>query len=334
MLNRTLRRTAGWLALGSLLLFSAPAGAATTLRLATFAPKSSAWGKMFAKWESALREKTHGEVELQVFYNGTQGDDESMVGKMRSGQLDGAALTSVGLSTIYKPVLVLQLPGIVDSWETLDRVRAGLKAPMERGFAAQGFRVVAWGDVGRVRQMSRGFAVRGPDALRGKSPVVWRNEPIGPVLYSVIGGVGAVPLGPAEVLPALRSGKVNVVSAPTLAAEQLQWTPFFDHIGSATAVCAIGGTVFRQSALDALPADLRAAFEELQNKHAKKSAERIRRLDEEAYLRLAKKMTVVELTEAERAEWEKVFRQTTERLGQGTFPPELVKEVVRLAGKK
>ena len=58
-------------------------------------------------------------MELQFFYNGQQGDEGAMVGKMKAGQLDGAALTAVGLSKVYKPIGALQMPGLFTTWAKL-----------------------------------------------------------------------------------------------------------------------------------------------------------------------------------------------------------------------
>ena len=53
------------------------------LRIATVAPKSSAWGKLFKVWQRAVDKKTHGKLQLVVYYNGVQGSDDAMVGKMK-----------------------------------------------------------------------------------------------------------------------------------------------------------------------------------------------------------------------------------------------------------
>ena len=53
---------------------------------------------------------------------GVRGDEELVVRKMKSGQLDGAAVTAVGLSKIVPNALVLQLPGLFDSYKELDYV--------------------------------------------------------------------------------------------------------------------------------------------------------------------------------------------------------------------
>ncbi len=136
-----------------------------------------------------------------------------------------------------------------------------------------------------------------------------------------------------EVLPALRSHKMNVVSAPALAAEQLQWTPYLDHVASRSSVCAVGGSVIRSKALDALPADLRDVLDDMQKRLNKATKNRIRRLDEAAYKRLAKKMKVVKLSEEDVKEWRKVLIPAVKQLSQGTLDKALVEKVLKATGK-
>lgn len=303
------------------------------LRVATLAPKNSAWGKVFKVWQKALSQKSGGKLELEVYYNASQGNEDTMVSKMKTGSLDGAALTSVGMSRITKDVLVLQLPGVVDSWDLLDKARADIGPELEKRFEKEGFQVVGWGDLGLVRQWTRGFELRRPSDLKGRRPLVWRNEPIGPAIYTSIGGVVPTPLSPPEVLPALRSGKIEALNAPALAAEQLQWTPFLDHVSSTASVCAVGGTVFRKKALDDLPKDLQTIFWDLQKRASEVNKNRVRKLDAQAFTRISKKMTVVDLSAADKEEWRKVIVPALKQLGQGTFSGELVTRVLKLAGK-
>ena len=55
--------------------FSNRASATTEIKIATLAPKNSAWGKFFVKLDKKLRQKTSDEVGLLVYYNGVQGDE-------------------------------------------------------------------------------------------------------------------------------------------------------------------------------------------------------------------------------------------------------------------
>lgn len=313
------------------MLLSAEAAAKTKLRFSTLAPKNSSWGKVFKVWEQAIIKKTHGEIELDVYYNGVQGMEESMVGKMKTGQLDGAALTAIGLSKINRNVMAMTLPWVINSWDKLDKVRPKVAPELEKEFEKKGFRVLGWGDVGLVYGFAKGFAVKSPEDIRGKRPLVWRNEPVGPVVYSIIGQITPVPLSVTEVLPALRSGSVDMISAPALAAEQLQWTPHLDHVTSKPVVTATGATVFRAKALDEMPADLRKTFLDMQQRVGAAQNKRIRKLDKEAYQRISKRMKVVEPNVDA---WEKVAKQSLKRLSQGVFPRDLMRKVANLAGYK
>ena len=331
MLRKAIGTVLGALALMVGVGSAGTADAAEILKVGTLAPKSSPWGKVFTVWEKAVKEKSGGNLELQFFYNGQQGDEGAMVGKMKAGQLDGAAVTAVGLSKIYKPVLALQMPGLFTSWSKLDTARDAMKSEFEKGISDAGFSLVGWGDVGQAHVMSKGFAIKTPDDIKGKKPYMWRDDIIQPVLYQIIGGVTPVPLGVPEVLPNLNTGAVNVVTAPALAAEQLQWAPKLDHMVSDVAGTAIGALVFSSKRLDGLPADLKAILTDTGKISAAALTSRIRNEDAAAFGRMKGKMTVVTLSSEEKNKWDGIFKQVRARLGQGTFDPGLIKKLEDLS---
>jgi TRAP-type C4-dicarboxylate transport system substrate-binding protein len=269
-----------------------------TLRIASLAPKNSSWGKVYAVWQKALEKKTDGKLAVQMFFNGVQGNEDAMVSKMKTGELD--------------------------------QVRKELQPDIEAGLKNSGFQVIGWGDVGLVRQFSKGFEIHRPEDMKNKRPATWRNEPMGPAIYAAIGNVVPVPVDPMEVLPTLRAGSIDVIAAPALAAEQLQWTPYLDHVMDQVSVCAIGAMVFKDKRLDALPKDLHDTFDELQARASKEQLNRIRKLDQEAYDRLVTKMTLVKFTQADRDEWEKLLKKVVKSLARGTFDKALVNKVLKI----
>ena len=331
MMRRAAMKLVGALALLVGVGVSEDANAAEVIKIGTLAPKSSPWGQVFTVWEQAVKQKSDGKLELQFFYNGQQGDEGAMVGKMKAGQLDGSAVTAVGLSKIYKPILALQMPGLFTSWAKLDNARDTMKAEFEKGANDAGFSILGWGDVGAAHVISKGFAVKSPDDIKGKKPYMWRDDAVAPVLFQVIGGVTPVPLNVPEVLPNLNTGAVNILTAPALAAEQLQWSSKLDTIVEDTAGLAIGALVLSSKRIDALPADLKTILLDTGKIAATALTKRIRTEDDAAFARMKSKMTVVKLTADERAKWEAVFKQTRQRLAQGTFSPDLVAKLEGLA---
>ena len=333
MLRRAALKLVGACALLAGVGLSGTAQAGEVIKIGTLAPKSSPWGQVFSVWADAVAKKSDGKVELQFFYNGQQGDEDAMVGKMKSGQLDGAAVTGVGLSKIYKPILALQMPGLFRTWAKLDAARDAMKGEFEKGVSDAGFTISGWGDVGLAHLMSKGFAINVPDDIKGKKPYMWRADDVAPILFQVIGGVTPVPLNVTEVLPNLNTGAINIVTAPALAAEQLQWASKLDTIVSDVAGIGIGALVFSSKRLAALPEDLRSIVTDTGKVASAALTKRIRNEDAAAYARLTApgKMTVVNLTDDQKAKWAAVFQQTRDRLKQGTFSPDLVNRLEALA---
>lgn len=306
----------------------APAKAATTLRVATLVPQASSWGRILETWRKAVAEKTNNRVKLDLYYNAVQGMEDAMVAKMKTRQLDGAVVSSVGLADIYKNALALQLPGVLNTWDKLDRARNAVGPELEKGFASNGFSLTSWADLGVVHPFSTGYAVKTPSDIKSRRPLLFRDDVILPTVFQTLGSVVPRLLSVGEVLPALQTGSVDFLFAPGLAVEQLQWAQHLDHVTDWPMVCVIGGTVFRTEALDALPSDVRATFLEIQQRVGAAQTKMGRKDDESAYTRVAKKMVVQELDASNRDAWDKLAKEAVRKLSQSTFPRELVDKIV------
>lgn len=301
----------------------------TRLKVGSLAPRESPWGNVLRVWVKAVKEKTKGEVVLELYWNATQGDEAAQMSKMKTGQLDGAIVTAVGLSVVDANVNVLQLPGVYAGWEKLDIVREHLRPRFEKSFQAAGFELAGWGDIGLDRFMSKGFAVKGPGDLKGKRPWVWREDPILPAVYAAA-GVVPVPTSVPEALPELSTGNVNVMSISPLGSEQLQWSSRLDTMNTMVVAPNIGGMVLSKAKLDALKPEHRAIVLETAKVACKALTDRIRAEDAAAFERLKKRMTVVEPSAEELTAWKKLFKEARERLAKGTFTPEVMADVEKL----
>src|ERR1019366_3087147 len=129
-----------------------PARAATVVKIGTLAPANSLWAREFKKLAADVASDTKGELVLDFQWNGQAGDEVLMVQKIRTGQLDAAAVTALGLAqTGVTDILLFDLPGLFTSWEKLDAARDALKGEYDRLFESKGFTVLGWGDVGELK---------------------------------------------------------------------------------------------------------------------------------------------------------------------------------------
>ncbi|NRA32993.1 MAG: TRAP transporter substrate-binding protein DctP [Polyangiaceae bacterium] len=307
--------------------------AKTTLRIATLAPKASSWGKVVKVWRKAVIKKSGGALDLKVFYNAVQGRENAMVGKMKAGQLDGALLSTQGLSAINPDVRALALPGLILDWNSLEKVRKALTPAFKKAYEEKGYILYGWSDAGLMRGFSKGVKATKPSQLSGKRVVLFNDDAMSAQANSLIPGLVSVPLDPFETLPQIRSGNVNYVTVPAIAAEQLQWTPHLQYTYDRISGAATGGTLFKKAPLDALPADVRAGFMSIATRLIPYNTKNNRAEDDASFRRIAKKLEVVKISGADKAAWEAHDKKALKKIAQGTMPRALVSKVAKLVGK-
>ncbi len=269
------------LLLTTLLLTSLVASAGTTFKVGTLVPRESPWGTVLRVWQKAVKEKTKGEVTIEIFWNATQGDEPVLISKVKTGQLDSAIVSAVGLGLIDPDINILQVPGLYAGWPELDKTRDVLKPRFEASFRQKGFELVGWGDIGLMRFMSKGYAVNLPGDLKGKRPWVWREDLVLPSLYQAL-GVVAVPASTTEVLPELATGNIDSMVVSALEAEQLQWSSRLDHLNLMVVAPNVGGAIVSKPRVDALPADQRTVILETIGVATRALSERIRVEDQQS----------------------------------------------------
>jgi TRAP-type C4-dicarboxylate transport system substrate-binding protein len=324
-------------ALGALAILAglgaSEAHAAEVIKIGTLAPKQSVWGQVFQVWETAVKKKSGEQLQLQFFYSGQQGDEGAMVGKMKAGQLDGAAITAVGLSKIYKPILALQLPGALTTWDKLEAAQDALKGDFEKGLGDANFKLLGWGHVGRAHLFLKGGSpVVKPADIQKRKPYMWRDDEVSPKFYQAIGGVNPVPLNVPEVLPQLKTGAVDMLNAPALAVEQLQWSGYLDQASNQVTGCAIGALVVTSGRMKSLPGDLRTILTDTGAIAGKALTTKIKAEDEAAFARMTKDDAKMKKFNVDEAAFKEVFKKTRTALGQGVFTPELVKKIEAIGG--
>ncbi len=300
------------------------------LRLATLAPRDSGIGKAFQRLRNELREKTNGQVELKMYYGGVAGDEETVVRKMRVGQMDGALLTSTGLGALVPQVLVLQAPGLITNYPALDDVRKELAPDFDAMFAKAGYKLVSWGDSGQIRIFSK-HKIQHPNDLRNVRPWVWRGSPTMRAFIDAAGANG-VTLGLPEVFGALQTGMLDTVIASSIGVLSFQWFTKLNTITKPGGGIVVGAYVIKQERLDALPAEARDYILASASEHAEEFRESGRRFDEEASATLMKRLKAVNLWRNQHA-WQMVQADARRSLVGRLYSHSLLARVEKITGK-
>ncbi len=184
------------------------------LRIATVAPVGSSFHKrlqtLSAEWS-----RGPGGVGMNI-YPGTQGGELQIVRRMRVGQLQGAALTSVGLAQLDRAVTALQfMPLMFKDWEDVDRVREKLRPELERRLKAAGFVVMFWADAGWVRYFSK-TPIRSVKDLKPMRVYASSGDPDSIEMMKAY--YTPVVLEPDQILLGLRNGMIDALPVPAFLA--------------------------------------------------------------------------------------------------------------------
>jgi TRAP-type transport system periplasmic protein len=265
-------------ATGAAVAFGAPwiakGAAAVTLRIGTLAPQASRWHKAFESTAREVKRETDGAVDIKIYAGGTMGDEAAMVRKMRIGQLDGAAVTSVGLGDINKQLLMLQLPLLFKSYKQLDYVRSKMSGKFEQLLSDEGFRLGSWGDVGFIYLFSN-TPIKQPSDIKGTKMWVWDSDPVSKKVMEVV-GVNAVPLGVPDVLPSLQTGVIDAFTNSPYAAIALQWYTKARYVTDLRLSMGVGASVITEKSWNKIPDDARAVLDKVTAATHKKLLKSIR----------------------------------------------------------
>lgn len=297
----------------ALLLASATASAQRVLSMATLAPSGSTWMRVFDAANRELRRRSGGALSMRWYPGGVQGDEAEVVRKIRTGRLDGAAVTAVGLGQIHRPILAFQIPGIFGSDAAFVRARDALSAPLSQAFEQQGFMLLGFGSTGAPRMLSR-RAIRTPADLRQAHPWQWRDDVILPAVFAEAGAQG-VSLQVPEVLGAIQTGRVDTVIASPLAATALQWAASMQYMSDRSNSASLGGIIVSRTQFQSLPPDQQQMLREVVAQFNTLLARNVARDDNAAAQSLQQRgVQVIQLNDAERNQWQSLFTRARSRL--------------------
>ncbi|MEJ2102483.1 MAG: TRAP transporter substrate-binding protein DctP [Desulfobacterales bacterium] len=232
--------------IGLMLLMSPAVDAAESLeiKIATLAPEGSSWMKTFEAINAEVSKKTNAEVSFKLYPGGVLGDEKDMLRKLYIGQINGAALTSAGLSAIFGEMDVFQIPFLFQSYDEVDFVIKKMDGFFREGLEKHGYVLLGWSEGGFVRLLST-TPIATLDDLKKAKVWTWAGSPMTKAIFDQA-GISAIPLSIPDVLVGLQTGLVDVVYAPPTGAISLQWFTKIKYMTDVNLTYLIGGVVIRK----------------------------------------------------------------------------------------
>jgi len=300
------------------------------IKLATVAPKDSIWHESLKRMDQRWQDITKGEIRLRI-YAGTLGDEDDILRRVRVGQLDGAAISTAGLSSIDPATQAMHIPLAFTSNEEMAYVRERIAVQLEPLLAAKHFRVLSWAEVGWVHFFTR-EPVATPDDLRRQKLFVWSNgeSSDSEKLWQDL-GFNTVSLSSIDIMPALQTGMITAYQAPPLMALANQWFPFTPHMTDLKWAPLAGATVLTDSAWSKVPEQFRTemlkiAFEESQTLQTD-----VRLLEQQAKDAMIERgLKIVPVDRTAMSAWLEAVKSSYPEIRGKVVPAEYFDEAIRL----
>ncbi len=312
-----------------LLLTNFPAQA-TTLKIATLLPDGTSWMNMLRSGAEELEQRTEGRVKLRFYPGGVMGNDNSVLRKIRVGQLHGGALTAGGLAAIYPDIQIYSLPFLFRSFAEVDYVRERMDPELVAGLKRAGFVSYGFSEGGFAYLMSQ-LPLDNVDQLLQRK--IWSPEgdQISLSAFRSI-GVSPVPLPLTDVLTGLQTGLIDTVGSSPSGAIALQWHTRIKHVADIPLIYLYGTLVIRDKALNKISSGDRQILREIMEDRFRQINQQTR-IDNQGALKALEKRGIrfYRPKAGERASWQRLIDKVEANLeAEHQLDPALFRQVQQL----
>ncbi|MCG7975853.1 MAG: TRAP transporter substrate-binding protein DctP [Candidatus Thiodiazotropha taylori] len=304
--------------------------AKTTLKIATLAPDGTSWMKQMRAAAKEIHEKSEGRVKIRFYPGGVMGNDNSVLRKIRIGQLHGGAITGGGLSSIYSDAQIYTLPFQFRNLEEVDAVRQVMDKRIIDGLQKKGFISFGLSEGGFAYLLSNS-PVKTTDNMKGLKIWIPEGDKVNAEIFSKL-GIAPIPLPLTDVLTGLQTGLIDTIASAPIGAIALQWHTRVNYLTQVPLAYLYATLVIKEKAFNKLTeADRDLVKQTLQSTFVKLNQQN--REDNIAALSALKKQGIefISPTEKQQQAWEQHANITLQSLrNEGVVSIQLLEEMQNL----
>jgi TRAP-type C4-dicarboxylate transport system substrate-binding protein len=228
---------------------------ANGIKVGVLAPEGTGWAKIIKKMAVEVKEATKGNVDIKVYYGGSQGDEQDVLRKIRIGQLQGGIFTGKTLGDINGDVRVMEVPFTFNNnREKALKTLQALTPFFSQNFEKNKFKNLATFEIGQVYLVTQ-KKVQNLNEVKSLKIWLWDGDPLVGSMVDTIKLIG-VPLALPDVLSSLTTGVIQGAYAPGIGIIALQWNTKIKYIVDFPISYSVGAFVISNAAWEKIsPAD-------------------------------------------------------------------------------
>jgi TRAP-type C4-dicarboxylate transport system substrate-binding protein len=233
------------------LIASSAAAQEYIIKFATLAPEGSTWMNVMHEFDQAVRTESSGMLGFKIYSGGVQGDEIQVLRKIKLGQLHGAGITGVGITSIAPAARIFDSPFLFKSYSEVDYIADKYRNELNQAFEKGGFVHLGWAEVGWTYVFTN-TPVSTPADFKHVKMWMWEGDPVAEAMFQAM-DIAPIPLSVTDVLTSLQTKMIDGVYSPPLALIAMQWFSRVKYMLNAPLADATGAAVIAKKKFDELP---------------------------------------------------------------------------------
>ena len=297
------------------------------IKLATLAPEGTEYYNLLLEMGQRWQEETNGEIILRIYPNGVVGRESDTIRKMRIGQIQASAMSSIGLADLTDQIQAFTIPMVFKDYDDVEKVKEVMFDDISNGLSESGFKLLFLVDIGWVYWFSAN-EIAVPEDLRNAKIYTTAGDYVTVELFKRF-GFNAIPVSETDILISLQTGMINSMQTVPILSLSSGWFALMPNMLDLKWAVFIGAVIIDERVWSKIRPEHQKVMMEVAQEIGKKYQENGRKTDAQA-IEMMKKygMKVKTPTDEELKIWEDFKEEIIPDVIDAYVPKEIYDKVI------
>ncbi len=250
------------------------------IKLATLAPEGTEYYNLLLEMGQRWQEETNGEVILRIYPNGVVGRESDTIRKMRIGQIQASAMSSIGLADLTDQIQAFTIPMKFKDYDDVENVKEVMFDDISNGLSESGFKLLFLVDIGWVYWFSAN-EISVPEDLRNAKIYTTAGDYVTVELFKRF-GFNAIPVSETDILTSLQTGMINSMQTVPILSLSSGWFALMPNMLDLKWAVFIGAVIIDERVWSKIRPEHQKVMMEVAQEIGKKYQENGRKTDTQA----------------------------------------------------
>ena len=250
------------------------------IKLATLAPEGTEYYNLLLEMGQRWQEETNGEVILRIYPNGVVGRESDTIRKMRIGQIQASAMSSIGLADLTDQIQAFTIPMKFKDYDDVENVKEVMFDDISNGLSESGFKLLFLVDIGWVYWFSAN-EISVTEDLRNAKIYTTAGDYVTVELFKRF-GFNAIPVSETDILTSLQTGMINSMQTVPILSLSSGWFALMPNMLDLKWAVFIGAVIIDERVWSKIRPEHQKVMMEVAQEIGKKYQENGRKTDAQA----------------------------------------------------